>query len=432
MPGASLCPERPRGDGPSRPGQMNLPRAVLRDALYRITSPRVVHALGEPVFWLLGRRGRSRARQRILIVRLDDLGDMVLMSPFLQAVRRAYPAAVIDLAVKPPAVPLASACPLVNTVWEFSPVIMPLWGQVLRLWQTFQFSRRMLWPRGYDLAIVPRWGADFYHAGYLAYFSGARERIGYAHDGVSIIGPARIPDTDVFFTKFLDRGGPAHEVERNLTAARTITGAAEAPSLTVWTTAEDVAAVDAVRQQEGLADADTIIAFAPGAAAAKRRWPVERYAEVGRALADGVRIAILGGAADRVLGDQLVQAIGPQAVNLAGKLELRQTAVFLRQCRLYVGADSGPMHLAAAAGVPIVEISCHPRTGSRDHVNSPARFGPWGVPAKILQPPAATPPCRDGCDADEPHCILQISVGEVIAAANALLTETAHSPVASR
>jgi heptosyltransferase-2 len=81
------------------------------------------------------------------------------------------------------------------------------------------------------------------------------------------------------------------------------------------------------------------------------------------------------------------------------------------------------MHLAAAVGVPVVEISCHPQSGWLSHANSPARFAPWGVPNRIVQPARATPPCTDQCSAKEPHCICGVSVEDVQHAIITLLAQ---------
>ena len=77
--------------------------------------------------------------------------------------------------------------------------------------------------------------------------------------------------------------------------------------------------------------------------------------------------------------------------------------------------------LAAATGVPVVEISCHPANGSAASANSPRRFGPWGVPHRVLQPESAQPPCVGECVADEAHCICGVTVEQVKEAITSLL-----------
>jgi heptosyltransferase-2 len=88
---------------------------------------------------------------------------------------------------------------------------------------------------------------------------------------------------------------------------------------------------------------------------------------------------------------------------------------------LFVGNDAGPMHLAAAAHVPIVEVRCHPRSGQPAHRYGPARFGPRPGPAVTLQPAGAAAGCVESCEALEPHCILSTTVEDVVSAATQLL-----------
>lgn len=100
-------------------------------------------------------------------------------------------------------------------------------------------------------------------------------------------------------------------------------------------------------------------------------------------------------------------------IDIVGKSTLRQTGAVLKRCHLYVGNDAGPMHLAAAASLSVIEISCHPLGGSPFHSNSPSRFRPWGVPHVVLQPEEASHPCSVACSVGSPHCILNISVEQV-------------------
>jgi heptosyltransferase-2 len=80
------------------------------------------------------------------------------------------------------------------------------------------------------------------------------------------------------------------------------------------------------------------------------------------------------------------------------------------------------MHVGAAAGVPVIEISCHPKDGSPSHPNSPVRFRPWGVPYLVVQPAVALTPCSDGCEAPTAHCITGVTLEQVQGAVDELLT----------
>jgi heptosyltransferase-2 len=155
--------------------------------------------------------------------------------------------------------------------------------------------------------------------------------------------------------------------------------------------------------------------------------------ELGRALVReyDARLAVVGGPEDRHLGAQLESGLGAALLNLAGRTTLRQTAAVLECCQLAVTNDSGPMHLAAAAGSRVVEISCHPEAGDTEHYNSPARLHPWGVPHVVVQPVHATAPCRDSCESLEAHCILGVETDKVWAAARGLLDAGARTDTAA-
>jgi len=100
-------------------------------------------------------------------------------------------------------------------------------------------------------------------------------------------------------------------------------------------------------------------------------------------------------------------------IDVIGKATLRQTASLLKRCLLYVGNDTGPMHLAAAAGIPVVEISSFPRSAPLNDSNSPARFRPWGASYTVLQPQMPLSPCTGACEAAEAHCIKAVSIADV-------------------
>jgi ADP-heptose:LPS heptosyltransferase len=113
--------------------------------------------------------------------------------------------------------------------------------------------------------------------------------------------------------------------------------------------------------------------------------------------------------------------VGTTVINAVGQTSLREAGALLTRCHLFVGNDAGPMHLAAAAGLPVIEISCHPLGGSTGQVNSPARFGPWRVPHVILRPAKAMDPCSDACISHLAHCIQGVSIEQVKEAMTRLL-----------
>ena len=111
----------------------------------------------------------------------------------------------------------------------------------------------------------------------------------------------------------------------------------------------------------------------------------------------------------------LFAANGVRAAAAAGILGLRESAALIGAASLFIGMDSGPGHIAAALGVPVVIVSAHPHGASPTHPGAPERFGPWADPSRvlILRTRSHRAPCSDGCETDEPHCILGIAVEDV-------------------
>jgi heptosyltransferase-2 len=130
-------------------------------------------------------------------------------------------------------------------------------------------------------------------------------------------------------------------------------------------------------------------------------------------------VAVIGGPDDVAEAERVaatVAAQGLRAASSAGVLALRDNAALIGGASLFVGMDSGPGHIASALGVPVVIVGVHPHGASPGHPAAPERFGPWGDPSRVLvlRPPGHRDPCSDGCEANEPHCILGITVDDVV------------------
>jgi heptosyltransferase-3 len=122
---------------------------------------------------------------------------------------------------------------------------------------------------------------------------------------------------------------------------------------------------------------------------------------------------LIAGPSERQLVERILTA-APTAV-VADELPLTTTVSLLSRCAAFVGNDSGPMHLAAAAKCPVIEISCHPLGADSAHGNSPDRFAPVTERKVIFRPQPTSPQCRKGCIAETPHCIANIAADDVAA-----------------
>jgi ADP-heptose:LPS heptosyltransferase len=358
----------------------------------------------------------------ILIVRLDTLGDLILMTPFLRELRRLNGSAWITLIVDDRFANAVELCPYVNEVRRFPGVEG---GRIRQTLRAVRFARKHLWKRRFELAMLPRWDADPYSASLLTYVSRASWRMAYS-EHVSRNKSFLNRGADTLFNRTLNDAAPKHEMKRNLEFLLAAGGVVVSDSLELWLGEEDRRAAKQALHSSGIKEHEPLIAIAPGAGHAKRRWPLDRFIELGRLLVRecATKIVVVGGEQDRPAAAQLAEELGASGSNLAGQLTIRQTGAVLECTRLMIANDSGPMHLAAAAGIPVVEISCHPADGDASHTNAPQRFHPWSEEYEVLQPLVARAPCFGACEWNDAHCILGVSVEMVIEAVRRLWGKT--------
>jgi ADP-heptose:LPS heptosyltransferase len=399
----------------------------LVDALAaRLTSAALAVAVGEPLFWLFGfrRAGPPRTEEvrSILVVRLDHIGDTVLTTPLLRELRHGVPRAEITLVVPPVAKELFEACPHVDEVLSYDPRMTGQFPLVRRHWRALVLAARYLWRKRIELALMPRFSRDRYHALFVSYFSGAAQRVAYEQSRND--AGARADFHHLTTRGLAGREGTRHEVLRNMEFLERLGLEPVDRGLELWTREEDLDRLTEEFTFRGI-PLEPFVAVAPGAGERRKMWPVENYCALVPLLVNrlGVPILVVGDSTEWPLGEQVSAVDRNRVFNVCGALTLRSLAVLLDRCDLFVGNDSGPKHIAAARGVPIVEISLHPENGPANHAKSPERFGPWGVSHRVCRPQVPVPPCKETCAALEAHCIRSVSVADVMSAVDSLVVE---------
>lgn len=302
----------------------------------------------------------------LLIMRLP-LGDTLFVTPTIHALRQRYPAGYITALVSGTNAPLLAHNPDVNDV-----VVLPFRRDAQGA-GALPATLRQLMRRRYDISLC------------------------FSTPGLGWLGYAcRVPRQELLdFPSFwwLRPGGHdawnrRHAVELYATAARRLRIPPLERRLRAVVTPTERAAMQGLLHQSHLTRAPLRVAIHPGsgAAPAQKRWPIAGFAEVARALVQQTQaqIIVVGGPSETALAAQLTAAIGPAAASLAGRLNLRQSLALLEICDLFIGNDSGPLHLATSVGTPVVGIYT---------VTDPAVFGPWAPAdqAIALQPEGAEP-----------------------------------------
>ena len=350
--------------------------------------------------------GRSRV-ERLLIVRLSAMGDVIHTLPAAQALRHAFPAAMIGWLIEErwaellcaPGFPLrgprAPQRPLVDWVHT---VRLRQWGKSLpSIMTTQQIAKAWNDVRSahYQTAIDLQ-GAI--RSAVLARWSGAAAVYGAAE-------PRESPASAFYTRQAIARG--VHVIEQNLSLADALAGA-RMPMPTVEFP-RDQAAKERVEQQLAAAGVGRFAILNPGAGWGAKCWPADRYALVARSLAaDGVRSVVNYGPGEEGLAREVEGASGGAA--RAFKTSLTEMIALTRQASLFIGGDTGPLHLAAALKIPVVAIF-----GPTD----PARNGPYGTRSVVLRSPESVTSHARRSQPDSG--LLEINAGAVVDAARLLL-----------
>lgn len=351
--------------------------------------------------------------RNVLVIQLTDIGDVVLTSPFLRELRSFLPHARIVLIVQPRMFNLVEKCPYVDEVLSYDWRAAKKWRTsfygCLHWWlQSARIAKLSLWKHRLDLAISTRWNNDPCQAAsiIMMYMSGAPVRIAYRNEPQS---PKRfgLREVNRLITAGPARAFPKHEVDRQLDILRYMGVNPMDKGLEVWTTQKDELFARDVLKKLDQTSSDLCIAFAPGASWPFRRWPSSCFIQLGNWLQEkyNANILIFAAKVEEELSLSIERSLhSNRTLNLTGKTTLREMASVLRQCSLFLGNDSGPLHVAAAAGVPVIGFY-----GPGEY----ERFKPWGTGHEAIYLGLSCSPCSENCQFNEPRCIKGISLTHV-------------------
>ena len=341
-----------------------------------------------------------------LLVRATNwLGDAVMTTPALAGLRGAFPGARIALLAKPLVAELFLHHPDVDEVivyerpgrHEGASGRLRLGGELRRR----RFDAALLLQNAFDAAL-------------LAFLARIPERAGYPTDGRRLLLSLPVPLT----RDILQR----HEVEYYLCLLDGLgVPRPEPPVLKLLVTDEERAGIASRLASLGLEPGAPIVAINPGATyGSAKRWYPERFAAVADALSAewDAGIVVVGSTAEAPLAGEIEAAMRTPPVNLAGKTTVRELMALLSRSSFLVTNDSGPMHIAAALGVPLVAIF-----GPTDW----RRTSPWTSLAKVVRVEVDCSPCKDRtCDRGH-ECMLGVTPDMVVDAARQLLPEGLRS-----
>ena len=312
----------------------------------------------------------STVVKKVLLIKVWALGEYLMATPAFAALRRLYADAEITLLTGVAVAPLAAAASsLFDSVWTAPEEVFVR----RRLGASRRLARRVAAER-FDVAVV------FHHAWEFAVFAayaGVPHRVGFDRAGDGFAHTVRVP-----------YGERAHQVEEYFDLVRACGAAGEPGPMVVETpprAGDEVAALAAA--YPALAD-DGFLVVAPGGGVnpktrmEDKRWPADYYARLIASLAAVGPAFVVGGPGDEEVNRTVAAASG--AVDLTGRTSLGTLYLLLRRARAFIGNDSAPMHLAAAAGCPTVAFF---------GPTNPRLNGPWRTPALVLGTAPSCAPC---------------------------------------
>jgi lipopolysaccharide heptosyltransferase II len=354
---------------------------------------------------------------KILIVRLRLIGDVVFTTPLVRALRRAHPDARIAYLVEREAAPVVLHNPHLDEV-----IIAPRTRGARRIADDLWLARRLRRER-FDLALDLHGGP---RSAWLTWASGARERIGYDIKGRRWM-----------YTRVVHRPRdlrPRHSVANQWDLLEAIPGWTQGPPDPTRDAVEmalepaaDARMADRLART-GVAAGDELIVLHVSAGNPFRRWPEGFFAETAAALAAGNprrRLVLSSGPSDRGAATRITAdarsrlgAVAGRIIDL-GEFDLQELRALIGRSRLFVGGDTGPLHIAASTATPVVGLF-GPTLAARS-----APWRPSSIPALSLEIPVADLPCRPCdqrvCIPGDFRCLTQVTPDRVIAAAEAAL-----------
>jgi lipopolysaccharide heptosyltransferase II len=355
--------------------------------------------------------------RRILCVRLDSLGDLLMCTPAMRAVRESVPGRSLTLLASPGAALAVPFIPEIDRVIEYEAPWMK--GSAAHDAQADMAFAARLADHQFEAAIIfTSFSQSPLPAALLCYLAHIPLRLAHCRENPYRLLTDWIPETEP------DRV-IRHEVRRQLDLAGHIGCHTRATRLSFAVREPDLDTVSQRLADAGVDPNRRWILMHPGASAPSRRYPRHHWAEVIRQLAARLDcpIVLTGGANEVELVDEIREACGIAVHSLAGQLDLGQMGAALKLATLVVSNNTGPAHIAAAVGTPLVDL----------YAMTNPQHTPWQVRNRLLYHDV---PCRfclkSVCPQGNNDCLAQIPPTRVVEAVCSLLMDTSKEGQALR
>ncbi len=313
-------------------------------------------------------REQWQQANKILCVRLDNLSGVLMTTPAFRALKALNPQARLTLLTSRMGSGIARFIPEIDAVIEFDVPWVKVKGPALNSRAVFDLVARLK-REGFDAAIIfTVFSQNPLPAALISYFAEIPLRLGYCRENPYDLLTDWVPDTEPF-------SDIQHEVIRQLNLVKTIGAETDnvALSLAVPVHLRDQA-LEKLRSL-GIDPQQRWLLLHAGVSEKKRQYPPDAFAEAGRELVrQGYWIVLTGMASEKALTDQLAEWIGAGSASVAGQFSLDEFIGLIASAPLLISNNTGPVHIAAATGTPVVVLYAHTNP----------QHTPWHVPCRVL------------------------------------------------
>ncbi|HEY9880899.1 MAG TPA: glycosyltransferase family 9 protein [Leptolyngbyaceae cyanobacterium] len=354
---------------------------------------------------------------RILCIRLDSLGDVLMTTPAMRAIKETNPQAHLTLmtsgaggamAPKGQSSTIASLLPIIDETLIYDAP----WLKATASRKDSQPEYAMfehLRQQQFDAAIIfTVYSQNPLPSAFMAYMADIPLRLAYCRENPYQLLTHTVKELEP--EQFI-----RHEVQRQLDLVASVGYHTTNPRMTLEIPLKAQKRVALLLSELGL-PANSWVVIHPGASAPSRRYPPEQFAQVADSLiAQGIPVVFTGTEPERPLIDSIRAQMEAPALSLVGMLDLAEMAALLQTAPLLLSNNTGPVHLAAAVGTPVVDL----------YALTNLQHTPWGVPNRVLFHDV---PCRlcykSICPEGHQDCLRLVEPGQVVDAVLELLNET--------
>lgn len=351
--------------------------------------------------------------RRILCIRPDNLGDVLMTTPAMHALKHAYPGRHLTLLASGSGAQAARFIDDIDDVIEYHAPWVKHEKPIDAAADLAMCER--LASLGFDAAVIfSVYSQNPLPAAMLCHLANIPRRLAHCRENPYGLLTDWVAERE-------PQHGTRHEVERQLALVASVGAIASDTRMRFSLRAADEASLEHKLDERGIDLHAPYFVMHPGATAASRRYPPARFAEAARVLTarTGWPVLVTGSASEAGLCDA-VSAGDARIVNLAGALQLGELAALINEARVLVSNNSGPVHIASAVGTPVVDLYA---------LTNPQHM-PWQTPHRVLYHDVPCRWCyRSVCPEGHHTCLLGVSVDEVVDAALSLIdARTEHHP----